>query len=104
MGLIIVVVIVLGILAFIPEIQKHRAEQAEVRRLENEISNQKAIQRRQTQEMELLRSDPEYVELMARDKMDLMKEGETIFRLDTTGTVTSTPPVLPTLPATPPEE
>lgn len=99
MGLIFVVVIVLGILAFIPEIQKHRAEQTEVRRLQNEIRNQETIQRRQTQEMELLRSDPEYVELIARDKMDLMKEGETIFRLDTTGAVSPSPPILPETPA-----
>jgi cell division protein FtsB len=30
----------------------------------------------------LLESDKEYIETIARDKLDMMKEGETIFRLD----------------------
>jgi cell division protein FtsB len=30
----------------------------------------------------LLQSDPSYLELLARDKLDLMKPGETIFRMD----------------------
>lgn len=33
-------------------------------------------------QIHLLHTDPEYLELLARDKLDLMKPGETIFRLD----------------------
>jgi cell division protein FtsB len=33
------------------------------------------------QEVNLLLNDPAYLEMIARDKLDLMKEGETIFRL-----------------------
>ena len=33
------------------------------------------------QEVNLLQTDHEYLEMIARDKLDLMKEGETIFRL-----------------------
>ena len=33
------------------------------------------------QEVKLLQTDPRYLEMIARDKLDLMKEGETIFRL-----------------------
>ena len=33
------------------------------------------------QEVRLLQNDPEYLEMIARDRLDLMKEGETIFRL-----------------------
>ncbi len=33
------------------------------------------------QEVRLLLNDPEYLEMIARDRLDLMKEGETIFRL-----------------------
>ena len=32
------------------------------------------------QEINLLQNDREYLEMIARDKLDLMKEGETIFR------------------------
>lgn len=34
-------------------------------------------------EVYLLENDPAYIETIARDKLDLMKEGETIFRFDT---------------------
>lgn len=33
------------------------------------------------QEVDLLQHDPEYLEMIARDRLDLMKNGETIFRL-----------------------
>lgn len=33
------------------------------------------------QEVKLLQTDPKYLEIIARDKLDLMKEGETVFRL-----------------------
>jgi len=33
------------------------------------------------QEVHLLQTDKEYLEMIARDRLDLMKDGETIFRL-----------------------
>ncbi len=33
-------------------------------------------------ELELLRTDPDYVETIARDRLGLMKPGETIFRVE----------------------
>jgi cell division protein FtsB len=36
------------------------------------------------QEVKLLQTDREYLEMIARDKLDLMKQGETIFRLSST--------------------
>ena len=33
------------------------------------------------QEVHLLQTDREYLEMIARDRLDMMKEGETIFRL-----------------------
>lgn len=33
------------------------------------------------QEVHLLQTDREYLEIIARDRLDMMKEGETIFRL-----------------------
>jgi cell division protein FtsB len=38
---------------------------------------------RQTREVTLLKTDVSYLETIARDRLDLMKEGETIFRLET---------------------
>jgi cell division protein FtsB len=39
-------------------------------------------QQRYEREEKLLRLDPEFISLIARDRLDLMKEGETIFRVD----------------------
>jgi cell division protein FtsB len=36
------------------------------------------------QEAKLLQNDPEYLEIIARDKLDLKKSGEQIFRLSST--------------------
>ena len=38
---------------------------------------------RQTREVTLLKTDVSYLETIARDRLDLMKEGETIFCLET---------------------
>ncbi|MCX7712883.1 MAG: septum formation initiator family protein [Chthoniobacterales bacterium] len=54
------------------KVQKLREQEKQVE-LENRL-----LQR----EIHLLQTDPEYLELIARDKLDLMKPGETIFRLD----------------------
>ena len=46
-----------------------------------ERDREQVIQHKQQREVQLLQNDPEYLELVARDKLDLMKDGETIFRL-----------------------
>ncbi len=75
-----------------PEIEHHREEKNRLRRLRIEIENQRIILDRARNELELLKTDPEYVEIKARDKMDLMKEGETIFRLDQGAPIAQPPP------------
>ena len=40
------------------------------------------LQKKREREVNLLQTDPSYVETIARDKLGVMKEGETIFRLD----------------------
>lgn len=47
-----------------------------------QLAKEEALNRRQVREVYLLENDPEYIETVARDRLDLMKEGETIFRLD----------------------
>jgi len=73
----------LAVLYFLPEIRyltdmksRRAALQAEKARL--------SLEAKQNQRKEnLLKNDPEYVETIARDKLDLMKPGETIIRMDT---------------------
>jgi squalene-hopene/tetraprenyl-beta-curcumene cyclase len=43
---------------------------------------QKMLLARETRRVTLLKTDPGYLETIARDRLDLMKDGETIFRLE----------------------
>ncbi len=72
---------VIGVM-FIPEIQRHRQERAALQKLESEVQERETALAARTRELQLIRNDPAYVEVLARDKLDLMKEGETIFRID----------------------
>jgi cell division protein FtsB len=47
-----------------------------------QLTEEKLLLARRTKEVALLKSDPTYLETIARDKLELMKEGETIFRLE----------------------
>jgi cell division protein FtsB len=81
----VLIFLVLGSVAayhFIPEVSKRRDQQARVDQLKLEVEQQRQLLIWNTRIEELLRLDPEYVGLIARDRLDLMKEGETIYRID----------------------
>jgi cell division protein FtsB len=67
---------------FIPPYKKLVQSRAEIDQLQSQLAEEKAQLARQTREVTLLKADPTYLETIARDKLDLMKEGETIFRLE----------------------
>jgi len=67
---------------FFPPYKRMQAARAEIDALQAQVNEQKAILGRQTREVSLLKTDPTYLETIARDRLDLMKEGETIFRLE----------------------
>jgi cell division protein FtsB len=67
---------------FLPPSKKLAQSRAEIDLLQGQVTEQKTLLARQTREVNLLKTDPTYLETMARDRLDLMKEGETIFRLD----------------------
>ncbi len=68
--------------AFLPTLRARSKQVERVEALRAEITNQRLLLNRRLRQVELLRNDPSYVEIVARDRLDLMKEGETIFRLD----------------------
>jgi cell division protein FtsB len=81
-----VLIVVAGVLfiglTLYPE-WKHRNRLAT--KLEEEQAKFRAeqlLQKKREREVNLLQTDPGYVETIARDKLGVMKEGETIFRLD----------------------
>jgi len=67
---------------FLPLYKKRAQSQNEIDNLQIQVNEQKTLLAKQTREVNLLKTDPVYLETIARDRLDLMKEGETIFRLE----------------------
>ena len=54
----------------------------DISKLQAQRDEQQALLSKQTREVSLLKTDPVYLETIARDRLDLMKDGETIFRIE----------------------
>ncbi len=67
---------------FLPQHKKLMQSRHEIDGLQAQVTAQRMLLSRQTREVNLLMTDPTYLETIARDRLDLMKEGETIFRLE----------------------
>ena len=67
---------------FLPQHKKLTQSRGEIEALQAQVADQKMLLARQTREVNLLKTDAGYLEMIARDRLDLMKEGETIFRLE----------------------
>jgi len=67
---------------FLPLYKKRAQSQSEIDNLQSQVNEQKTLLAHQTREVNLLKTDSIYLETIARDRLDLMKEGETIFRLE----------------------
>lgn len=83
--------------AFLPELQKQRNEVAERAKLHRLIDAQRKEHSRYEREIGWLQNDPDYLAVIARDKLDLMKEGETILRVEPA----KAPALTPETPAAP---
>ena len=68
--------------SFLPELEKQRTERDKRAQLDRLIDEQRAIHRRHEHEISWLTNDPEYLGIIARDKLEAMKEGETILRVE----------------------
>jgi cell division protein DivIC len=81
------VLIVLGVFAgifvcFLPVIQK--TQKMQMRKEENQVRMDESgvLNRRLQEEFELLKTNPQYNERIAWDKLNMGRPGETIFRFD----------------------
>lgn len=74
--------LVVTVLWFIPELRKIDEMRADLGELESDLKAEELLLRQQQRQEHWLNEDPEYVETLARDRLGVMKEGETIFRLD----------------------
>ena len=80
--LLVVASVLVIVSLFLPPYKKLTQSRGEIETLQSQVNDQKMLLARQTREVNLLKTDPGYLETMARDRLDLMKEGETIFRLE----------------------
>jgi len=81
------VVIVLAGVLFVglmlyPEWRHRNQLSAKLEEQQARLRAEQLLQKKREREVHLLKTDPGYVETIARDKLEVMKEGETIFRLD----------------------
>jgi len=67
---------------FLPEVNKGREQDARAAQLKEQIDQERLQLARNVREEHLLKNDRAYLEMVARDKLDLMKAGETIYRLE----------------------
>ena len=68
--------------SFLPEVSKRKEQAQRIEALKLELEKQHAVLARFERERMLLTNDPEYAGLIARDKLELMRPGETIYRMD----------------------
>lgn len=74
-------VVAMGVM-FVPELRRIDEMEKAYVALEGEREAEELRLRQQQREENWLKTDPEYVELLARERLGMMKEGETVFRLD----------------------
>ena len=72
-----------AVAAFYPEIVRHRSLTTQLAEEKGILAEEELKKARRGREVHLLKNDSEYVEIVARDRIGVMKEGETIYRLDT---------------------
>ena len=70
------------VLLFIPLLHQSHAMQQEIARLDREIERQETLEKQLKTEIEALKTDPGYVERMARNKLNLVRPNEVIFRFE----------------------
>ena len=71
----------LGLL-FLPLLHRSHLMQQDIRRLDREIERLEATEQQQRAEIDALKTDAAFVERTARDKLNLAKPNETIFKFE----------------------
>lgn len=80
----LIVLTVLTTVAYrmLPEVSKRKDQQTRIEELTALVEKEKQALASNLRIENLLKHDPEYVGLIARDRLDLMRDGETIYRTE----------------------
>ncbi|MFZ4483002.1 MAG: FtsB family cell division protein [Chthoniobacterales bacterium] len=80
---IVVLAVIIGVgVMFYPVWRQQQDMRSHIAGLEQEKAEKTALLAAGKREIYLLQHNPDYVETIARDRLNLMKEGETIFRVE----------------------
>jgi cell division protein FtsB len=80
--LIVAAALILLVCWFLPLVKERDRQQHYLQTLKQQVDQERALYNKQSKKLTLLQNDPAYTEILARDKLDLMKPGETIFRME----------------------
>jgi cell division protein DivIC len=80
--LLVLAVVAALVLCFLPVIQQSQRLQEQLETNKRLLSQEHDLLVQKRQEIELLKSNQDYVERLARDKLNLGRPGEVIFRFD----------------------
>ncbi len=67
---------------FLGPLKEYRKRNEEGRQAEAKLTTLKADLEAKEAELQMMRSDPQFIELQARDRLEKYKEGEIIFRFE----------------------
>lgn len=80
--LLLAMIVPFTVLAFRPPAAEEADQREKLRELENRRDGLITEKARLRQKSDLIAGDPEYLELMARDRLMMQKDGEYIFRFE----------------------
>ncbi len=80
--LLLAMIVPFCLLAFRPPAAEEAAQRARLQELESRRDQLMVEKARLRQKSDLVANDPEYLELMARDRLMMQKDGEFIFRFE----------------------
>lgn len=81
-GMIVLLVVSTLAVRYLPETSRRNEVQAQIQDLEAKAASIRATLQQHERQERLLRTSPEYLSLIARDRLDLMQDGETLFRFE----------------------
>jgi len=77
-----IVAVAVALVLFLPAWHLRHSMEVELQRLEAENIRLESLEKQQRQEIEALKTDSSYVERTARNKLNLARPNETIFRFE----------------------
>ena len=80
--LLIAAILILMICWFLPLLKERQKQELALQTLQQQLAEAKQVYRREQKKLSCIQHDPDYLELLARDKLDLKKPEEKIFRVE----------------------